>query len=88
MPMTLWQPWVQDFEIADPYQKNLSVLNWDDYDMVGSGVGSLMKRGTQSLGGPLEDPHASILAIFTWVAGMAFRFLGLCKRLFLGANHT
>ncbi len=44
---------------AIQYQNSLSVLNWDDYDMVGSEVSSLMKRGAQSLGGPLENPLAS-----------------------------
>lgn len=69
------------------YPKSLSVLNWDDYDIVGSEVSSLMKRGTQSIGGPLESPPASILAFLAWVARMAFRFLEICKRPFLGAYH-
>ena len=72
---------------AIEYQKNLSVLNWDEYDMVGSDFSSLVKRGTQSLGGPLENSPASVLAFLAWVTQMAVRFLGLCKTSLFSASY-
>lgn len=57
-------------------------------DMTGSAVNCHMKRGAQSLGALLERSPASTWAFFAWVGAMAFKFLGLCKQSYMGANRT
>ena len=73
---------------AIQYQRSLSVLKWDDYNITGSETYRRMKRGAQILGGPLESPPASVWAFFAWVGTMVFEFLALCKQSCLGTNHT
>ena len=47
---------------AIEYQKNLAVLSWDEYNIVGSDFSSLVRRRIQSLGSSLENFPASVLA--------------------------
>ena len=64
---------------ARQYQKELSVLNWEDYDLVGPGFNDV-PEGLEDLGGPIERPLNRILAFLSWLIDLTLGFLDSRKR--------
>ena len=71
---------------AKEYQENLSVLNWDDYDLSGPDINILKQGVTQNLGGAIESQPASFSGICAWIASTASNLLRMLKTLSLGAK--
>ena len=72
-------------DTAMQYQKNLSVLNWDEYDLSRPNFSNLKRGDMQSLGGSIESQPALMIALLAWVASSVLALLRLSEKLVFGS---